>query len=193
MSFLSRRNENRARILSALRTVRPNGEGIKRLRIESSANSVRAIVQFRNPELKSLFLKINTEGCESHSKTTPTPLKPSEMLINQRAFEQVASGPIRVQATIMVDDATGTMVSQVVPGSSLKRLLLAWFPPSRFNPLIIMELAGGALAQWHKLSTLEGRNGTSNDETMWPKEVLSYRDFSAWNILVGPSMDTITL
>ena len=161
--------------------------------VYKSANSIRFHISPGGARGDELLIKMSRPyAVQGHLETGILSL-PSVSRRLMDGFRVAAPPWLQVPEIVQADDSLGILVMKYVNGTNLKLLLSRSRPQLGFESERIAELCGRALATWHSCERTPGRASFGHDRSGYSNTVLSYLDYSVWNIRVRPDMKSLAL
>ncbi len=118
---------------------------------------------------------------------------PSVSVATQQIFSQLVPSWIRLPDIHHWDDGDRILVMDYVDAINLRDILSRRSPSSWFDLHRVSSMCGEALSLWHAASSTLQKHLSLGNGALAKTHVLSYVDFSAWNILVDRQMRFIVL
>jgi len=162
-------------------------------RISQSPNSTRIRVVALQRGYPDLLVKVTRpRDVQGHLGPDITSL-PSVSMRLQNRFRVDSPEWLRIPRVLLSDDSTGILVMEYTGGLNLKRVLRGKAPHKGLEVNSIAELCGRALAHWHSSWHADADESSANPRDADSAQVLSFLDFSVWNIMINENMKGITL
>ncbi|MFQ5804213.1 MAG: hypothetical protein ACE5JQ_15090 [Candidatus Methylomirabilales bacterium] len=144
-----------------------------------------------DPEWNEFLVKILRNRGTRNDNDLHQTLTPSIVAENQNAFRAKSSDHVTAPLVLFSDDATGILVFEYVSGTNLKDVLRRIWPSRNLNLQQILKRTGEALSRWH--STIIIKEPSISAKPNIKDKVVSFFDFSAWNVIVSHNLQSIWL
>ncbi len=168
------------------------GAAPRQVQVSVTTNSTLVHV-ILNPGEREFIMKVGRPGAiEGYVEPTSISL-PSVSSRNQEAFRARSPATVCVPRVIHHDDVKGILVMEYVGGRNLKKIFSGKRLREDLDLGLITRHTADALASWHALSINEHGEAPSPRASSNFDSVLSFIDFSVWNIVVIENPQSICL
>ena len=194
MYFSLRERKRIAPLISRIsQTVYRGNDKLFVVQIQRSANSLRFHVTCDNPSDPGVLIKITrTPSTQGHLGPGIASL-PSVSRRLQEEFRAQVPAWLHIPEVYYSSDDERAIVMKYVNGTNFKSLLTRPKSLPGLDHGWVAGQAGRALARWHLFGQTRSGFRTGDPSHVESIGVLSYLDFSTWNVRVGSNMKSIAL